>query len=588
MSQRFGWFRNKYQSGGGATFTPSVVLNEVITANGSQYQATITSNIPNATIKYNLNGNILASEILDGITTANITLDSGGNATLIKDFNTSVTSNTHTFNTVLTNPNTNDTFTTGNTITFSGNINLNTQVYTTDAFGGGGSTPLAPQGNATVGNVTYTSYKFDSIGVTNFVVTSFANNLDIQGFAVGGGGGSGGVGNTPGGGGAGGGLTESNIVNIRPAGHIYDPDYDYSNSIFPCSANVGSGGNAGANVSSGTSGDGANGTQTTVIVNSNVEITGFSLIAPPGSGGRSPLNGSGIGSTSGFQFSYGAGGFGQAPGGGSQGANATTPYRDNFSGMGGLSGTTLFTSTGTQVGSGAQANIRIAAIYDRTSSAVGGSSGRNSLLVQLWPLKNDGSYSAAEDPTYLDQIPFYNGAKVSFGGITNPDFTALNGNSYYVKWQPNSPIPNQPGRGYEIYTDADLTANVDLGTGSSASNPGRLYSDPVNTVAITARSALLVNQGGTGPSADIGYGGNGGAELYYDFTGSNVAYSGGGGGAANGTISGYVNGADGYTFLNKGSGGGITWNGSSYVKSAGQSGIAYIRLPQNGDRALSM
>jgi hypothetical protein len=231
MSQQFGWFKNKYQSGGGATFTPNVNLNEVITANGFQYQAIITSNIPNATIKYDMTGTILTTEIEDGLTTANITLDTNGAFTLIKDFNTVVSANTHTFSLALANPNNNAVFASGNTITLSGNINKRIDVvsYT------GSNTDIA-KSNISVGLDTYTLYQFQNPGAYTFDITSVPVEKEIQVFTVdSGGGGANATFQNPGGAlyaGGGGGA----------GGYLYTANLTTTENRLVCNVNIGKGG----------------------------------------------------------------------------------------------------------------------------------------------------------------------------------------------------------------------------------------------------------------------------------------------------------------------------------------------------------
>ena len=72
-SNNFGWFANRYRTPGGVPFVPTVNIEEIITANGFQYQGTITSNIPNATVNYNMDGTLPTSEIVGGVRTAQLT-----------------------------------------------------------------------------------------------------------------------------------------------------------------------------------------------------------------------------------------------------------------------------------------------------------------------------------------------------------------------------------------------------------------------------------------------------------------------------------------------------------------------------------
>lgn len=235
MSQQFGWFKNKYQTSGGATFTPNVNLNEVITANGYQYQAIITSNIPNANLLVAMQGTIPESNVIGGKNTS-ITTDSFGSATVIKDFETASSNTTFTFTTSVYNPNklpdlTEARMAIGNVVTLSGTINKRIDVVSYS----GSNTDIA-KSNITVGSDTYTLYEFQVPGTYTFDITSVANvSKEIQMFSVGSGTGAANVTSGisgfeyfGGGGGAG--------------GHLYTANLTTTEGRLVCNATIGQGG----------------------------------------------------------------------------------------------------------------------------------------------------------------------------------------------------------------------------------------------------------------------------------------------------------------------------------------------------------
>lgn len=298
MSQQFGWFRNKYQTPGGATFTPVVTLNEVITANGFQYQATITSNIPNANLLVAMQGTIPESNIIGGANT-NITTDSGGNATVIKDFETATSNVTFTFETSVYNPNKLPDLSAarmaiGNVVTLSGTANKRIDVVSYS----GSNTDIA-KSNITVGSDTYTLYEFQVPGTFTFDITSVANvSKEIQVFAVGAG--SGGCNTTPvsfskGGGGSGGTLTTGNVT--------------FTDARLECNATIGLGGTTNTDAN-GTRGGGSG-----IFLHTEANVLlGGADAAQIGLGeGRTGAVGQG-GSGGGFSMSAGGGGAGSSAG----------------------------------------------------------------------------------------------------------------------------------------------------------------------------------------------------------------------------------------------------------------------------------
>ena len=586
-NNNYGWFKNTALPEGNV-FVPTVNIAESISSNGTQYTASITSNIPNATIGFNLSGNIDVAEMIGTATKeGNITLNSSGEATFQRTFNTAIQSNVGVFTTQLLNFNqSNAIFTSGNTITLSGNVNLNTQVIPTNDQGSSGDgAPLVPTGNVTVGSDTYTYYTITSNSYAE--ITSFGTNITVQCFGVGGGAGVGGItgGSAAGGGyggGAGGGgtLAQTGLFTIPINRSSYSDDFAYffASNVYPIQLNVGTFGSAGANTS-GTTGDASNGKSSGFAQKSasGFVYSNVSLQAPGGVGGRGAASTSSPGGYSAWPASFGGGGFGQAPGGGSAGANATgSGFVQNNSGLGGLNMNPVSSANlqtiGTTVGNTAvKANIQIQNIYGATN----GSNTGNSLIIQIYPVDNSGVTKTWSD-IYQEQQPFGDGAPVTFSDMPTP-FAALNTGTYYTKWW-NGVNPNRTGRGYEIYADADLTTAVTTGT-TDVDYGGRVYTD---SAAVSAVSFNLDNQG-------IGYGGNGGSEFFHDFTGSNVAYSGGGGGSASSNISvSPVNGANGYTTVNYGSGGAISWDGTAFTTTDGANGVVILRHTQNGPRALSM
>ena len=292
MSQQFGWFRNKYQTPGGATFTPNVVLNEVITANGFQYQATITSNIPNANLLVAMQGSIPESNVIGGRNTS-ITTDSFGSATVIKDFETATSNVTFTFETSVYNPNklpdlSEARMAIGNVVTLSGTANKRIDVVSYS----GSNTDIA-KSNITVGSDTYTLYEFQVPGTFTFDITSVANvSKEVQVFAVGAG--SGGCNTTPvsfskGGGGAGGNLVTGNLT--------------FTDGRIVCNATIGAGGVTNTDTNGGRGG----GSGIFLHTEANVLVAGADASHTGLGEGRTGAVGQG-GSGGGVMMSAGGGG----------------------------------------------------------------------------------------------------------------------------------------------------------------------------------------------------------------------------------------------------------------------------------------
>ncbi len=295
MSQQFGWFKNKYQSGGGATFTPSVNLNEVITANGFQYQATITSNIPNANLLVSMRGTIPESNIVGGSRNTSITTDSFGTATVIKDFETATSNTTFDFQTSVYNPNklpdlNEATMAQGNVVTLSGTANKRIDV----ASYSGNVTDIA-KSNITVGSDTMTLYQFTVPGTFTFDITSVANvSKEVQVFAVGAG--SGAANTTPvtfgkGGGGAGGNLVTGNLT--------------FTDARIVCNATIGAGGVTNTDTNGGRGG----GSGIFLHTDANVLVAGADAAHTGLGEGRMGELGQG-GSGGGVMMSAGGGGAG--------------------------------------------------------------------------------------------------------------------------------------------------------------------------------------------------------------------------------------------------------------------------------------
>ncbi len=308
MSQQVGWFRNKYQTPGGATFAPNVDINEIITANGYQYQATITSNIPNANLLVSMRGTIPESNIVGGSRNTSITTDSFGTATVIKDFETATSNTTFDFQTSIYNPNklpdlNEATMAQGNVVTLSGTANKRIDVVSYS----GSNTDIA-KSNITVGSDIYTLYQFTTPGTFTYDITSVANvSKEIQVFTVGSGGGGanttfqnpGGQQNCGGGGGAG--------------GKIYTGNLTTTEGRLVCNLAVGQGGVTKLTNSSGTVNEArSNLSGTAFHTESNTLLlrTGFSSagVFGAGYGGRQDFPNS--------IFFGGDGGYGQSGGGG--------------------------------------------------------------------------------------------------------------------------------------------------------------------------------------------------------------------------------------------------------------------------------
>ena len=349
MSQTiFGWFRNKFQTPGAPSFTPTVNIEETLAANGLQYTATITSNLPSTTLDFDLIGNVTTAEVSNQPLTGNITTDSGGNATLVRNANVAITSDLHTFQTHIQNPFTSSNLAIGNTITLSGTINKNIQLARSGNQG--------TVSNVTIANVEYTLYSFTDPGNTAITMTVLADSEDFSTFAVGGGGGGGGFHNpsqnNSGGGGSGGTMVAANIT-INNA------------SVFH--ANVGAGGSAGAHgVFAFQGGDSLVGTSSN------------SIQYLKGTGGRPGSNGNFsspnfFGGNGGIGYSGGGGGSGSS-GGGTGGA---------FANDGGGGGDPVGTLVGVATGNvnGQSANVSTGGdggsdyTYDITGSNVSYSGG---------------------------------------------------------------------------------------------------------------------------------------------------------------------------------------------------------------------
>ena len=225
---RSGWFRNKYQKPGGTSFTPTVNIEETLAGNGLQYTATISTNLPNTTFDFDLVGNVTTAEVMNEPLTGNITTDSGGNATLVRNANVAITSDLHTFQTHIQNPHTSSNMAIGNTVTLSGTINKNIQLVRTGNQG--------TVSNVTIANVEYTLYSFTDPGNTSIAMTVLSDTQDFETFAVGGGGGGGGhhnpSQNNNGGGGSGGTMVAANITinnaSIFHANVVLDRDWETS------------------------------------------------------------------------------------------------------------------------------------------------------------------------------------------------------------------------------------------------------------------------------------------------------------------------------------------------------------------------
>ena len=301
MSQQFGWFRNKYQSPGGARFTPTVNLNEVITANGFQYQATITSNIPNANLLVAMQGTIPESNVIGGRNTS-ITTDSFGSATVIKDFETATSNTTFTFETSVYNPNklpdlSEARMAIGNVVTLSGTANKRIDVVSYS-----GSNTDIVKSNITVGSDTMTLYQFTVPGTFTFDITSVANvSKEVQVFAVGAG--SGGSNTTPvsfskGGGGAGGNLVTGNLT--------------FTDGRIVCNATIGAGGVTNTDTNGGRGG----GSGVFLHTEANVLVAGadashsglgegrVGVLGQGGSGGGVMMSAGGGGASNGNQLDF--------------------------------------------------------------------------------------------------------------------------------------------------------------------------------------------------------------------------------------------------------------------------------------------
>lgn len=302
MSQQFGWFKNKYQSGGGATFTPSVNINEIITANGFQYQATITSNIPNANLLVSMRGTIPESNIVGGDRNTSITTDSFGTATVIKDFETASSNTTFTFQSDVYNPNklpdiSDALMAQGNTVTLSGTRNNRIDVASYS-----GSASDINISNISVGSDTYTLYQFQVPGTFTFDITSVANvSKEVQVFTVGAG--SGGSNTTPiafgkGGGGAGGNLVTGNLT--------------FTEDRIVCNATIGAGGATNTDANGGRGGGSAVFLHTepnVLVAGANAGHTGLGegtvgTVYDGGSGGGNQMSAGGGGSGGGNQLDY--------------------------------------------------------------------------------------------------------------------------------------------------------------------------------------------------------------------------------------------------------------------------------------------
>jgi hypothetical protein len=192
---RFGFFSNKHNTGSMEPYELNVNVTE--SANDTAVTYTIDTNISNSIdLVYTLSGNAVASDFTDNAIEGNISLDSSGNATFIKQVSVTNLDTDPTFGLQLRGiSNTSSILYTGTT-------------YTVDSTQGPAftTTGIIPESaNVTVGTDTYTVYNFtnnmqpsvaydvSSILSGNVSFTNLGSNVNavVEVLIVGGGGGAG-------------------------------------------------------------------------------------------------------------------------------------------------------------------------------------------------------------------------------------------------------------------------------------------------------------------------------------------------------------------------------------------------------------
>jgi len=525
-STKIGFFKNKNNAGNTTvSFTPTFAFNESVANANLTYTCNLSTNLPNTAIKYNIGGTIDDTEFLTGsVRSANITLDTNGNATISFTANTAISSDARTFRLEIINPNSNTIIANTNFHTLSGSLSNGIQIIPE------GSNTYQ-QSEITVGSTVFTLYEFNAnvgtvSGTTALqgydIKSVIANGPVLDVLTVGAGGGAGTSGLFSGGGGGGGGGVSyyTNIV-------LPNTSYDFT---------LGIGGNAGASTGGGDSSVTANilargGNQGTGISSANIGGNGGH------GGGHSTFNGSGNGTGTVIVREGGGGGAGYGPqSNGERGfSKRVTPTPlDGPEGKTGV--TTLYAGDG---GDGFQANIT----NNLVTYGAGGGGAVGTYGAGGGSQEVAGIIGSATTASGIDEVDMLNSNfdlssmnEVIRAGKFTPFDTALGNNDAFLTFS-NSVT----GNSYYLKANA------------SNSQYNEMYSSP-NFASGTASQS-----GFTGQVA----GSNNGADLFVDL----------------------ATGNNGSGFGGFGSGGNIIATINS-VAGKGMDGVIYIRHPKNGDRQL--
>ena len=523
-STKIGFFKNKNNAGNTTvSFTPTFAFNESVANANLTYTCNLSTNLPNTAIKYNIGGTIDDTEFLTGsVRSANITLDTNGNATISFTANTAISSDARTFRLEIINPNSNTIIANTNFHTLSGSLSNGIQIIPE------GSNTYQ-QSEITVGSTVFTLYEFNAnvgtvSGTTALqgydIKSVIANGPVLDVLTVGAGGGAGTSGLFSGGGGGGGGGVSyyTNIV-------LPNTSYDFT---------LGIGGNAGASTGGGDSSVTANilargGNQGTGISSANIGGNGGH------GGGHSTFNGSGNGTGTVIVREGGGGGAGYGPqSNGERGfSKRVTPTPlDGPEGKTGV--TTLYAGDG---GDGFQANItnNLVTYGAGGGGAVGNAGGGGTQVAEII-----GSATTASGIDEVDMVsPYFDLSNMNESirpGQFSPFDTNIHNNDAFLTF-------SYSVTGNVYY----LKANV------SNSQYNEMYSSPNLSFSTGSRSGFTGKVAGSDNGASIS-------------VPSGDGYNGEG-------------------FGGFGSGGNIIATINS-VAGKGMDGVIYIRHPKNGDRQL--